>query len=334
VAEEKRRGVTMAQSGNTVIFVGGTSYSGSTFFDMILSNDPEGFSCGEVSALFNPYRHHHVDPICGCGDDNCNIWKEIYKGGEQQLYANIFRRLPNVKFVVDSSKNPFWIDYQSKNALRAGIDVKHILIWKTPLEFALSVKKRKVIQNLGKWEDLWINYHRDYLALGNEFRSIRYRDLACDETALQSICNYIGMHYNSNKKNYWDKAQHTLFGSNSARVHLSSTNYKSGALSVASAPMESSDLNSETTKPILVSHRTIYYNKVDDLELKRMVDEIIAKRNIINSIEVELKKRDIQNEVFSGSVKSGLKAPALLFLIKKYRFYMLNRYYKYKYALS
>ena len=56
-----------------VIFIGGTSYSGSTFFDMILANDPKGFSCGEVNALFNPYRPHHTDPLCGCGDINCDF---------------------------------------------------------------------------------------------------------------------------------------------------------------------------------------------------------------------------------------------------------------------
>ena len=42
-----------------VIFVGSTSYSGSTFFDMTLGNDPTGFSCGEVYAFFHPFRPHH-----------------------------------------------------------------------------------------------------------------------------------------------------------------------------------------------------------------------------------------------------------------------------------
>ena len=43
-----------------VIFVGGTSFSGSTLVDMMLANDPAGLSCGEVYAIFYPYRRHHL----------------------------------------------------------------------------------------------------------------------------------------------------------------------------------------------------------------------------------------------------------------------------------
>ena len=35
-----------------VIFIGGSSYSGSTFLDMMLSSGDNGFTAGEVSALF------------------------------------------------------------------------------------------------------------------------------------------------------------------------------------------------------------------------------------------------------------------------------------------
>ena len=60
-----------------VIFVGGTSFSGSTFLDMMLANGEEGFSAGEVYALFYPYRPGHINPQCCCGDPSCTIWKDI-----------------------------------------------------------------------------------------------------------------------------------------------------------------------------------------------------------------------------------------------------------------
>ena len=48
---------------NQVIFITGTSYSASTLLDMILSNDKNGFSLGEVNAFFRPYRKHHIEQI-------------------------------------------------------------------------------------------------------------------------------------------------------------------------------------------------------------------------------------------------------------------------------
>lgn len=55
-------------SGKTAIFIGGSSYSGSTLLDMMLASGEDGFSAGEVSALFYPYRPHHINPECvnGC----------------------------------------------------------------------------------------------------------------------------------------------------------------------------------------------------------------------------------------------------------------------------
>ncbi|MHC4179030.1 MAG: hypothetical protein ACYSWU_16065, partial [Planctomycetota bacterium] len=116
----------------TVIFVGGTSYSGSTFFDMTLANDPEGFSCGEVSALFFPYRPHHIEPDCGCSDSDCSIWRRLLGNGYADFFPAIFERLPEVDFIVDSSKDVFWIAKQLKALRKHGIRAKHVLIWKDP----------------------------------------------------------------------------------------------------------------------------------------------------------------------------------------------------------
>ena len=117
-----------------VIFIGGTSYSGSTFLDMILANDPKGFSCGEVHALFNPYRPHHIRPDCGCGDDNCNTWNKIKKGGKKKLYETLFDIFPDTEFIIDSSKNPFWIKYQMNICSSKNIETINVLIFKNPLD--------------------------------------------------------------------------------------------------------------------------------------------------------------------------------------------------------
>ena len=115
-----------------VVFIGGTSYSGSTFLDLMLSNADNGFSCGEVSAFFRPFRSHHLDPKCSCGDPTCCIWEKIGRYGERGVYEGIFKEMPHIDFVVDSSKNPLWIKDQIKNLRDSEVEIINILSWVFP----------------------------------------------------------------------------------------------------------------------------------------------------------------------------------------------------------
>src|SRR5690606_13273317 len=123
---------------------GGTSYSGSTFFHLTLANDPAGFAVGEVKHLFRPTKERHARPTwsCGCGDPNCDLWPRVKRNGEDRLYETIFEIHPEVEFIVDASKNVVWIDDQTANLKRQGIETRSIVIWKTLAEFAHSLQKR------------------------------------------------------------------------------------------------------------------------------------------------------------------------------------------------
>lgn len=199
-----------------VIFVGGTAYSGSTFFDMMLANDPHGFSCGEVHAFFRPFRPHHRHPPCGCEDPGCTLWDDIRKNGEARLYQSIFERQPETRFIVDSSKSLPWITRQTGRLERSGIDVRHILIWKSPAQIAHSFSKR------GKgrqWIRSWVNYHRLYFRLVANFRAVPYDALVSDDSVLEQACMFLGIDCFPGKIDYWNKRHHTLFGNTSARIH-------------------------------------------------------------------------------------------------------------------
>ncbi|MCB0126762.1 MAG: hypothetical protein KDE58_31100 [Caldilineaceae bacterium] len=199
-----------------VIFVGGTAYSGSTFFHMMLGNDPHGFACGEVRWSFHPHRSDHVNRLCSCGDPNCWIWQTVLKEGEQKVYELIFQTFPDVNFIVDSSKSPYWIHDQS-NYLRArGYDVRHLLIWKSPAEFAASKIKRKEPD----WAGDWSKYHRLYFSLIDEFGLIGYQDLSHRPELLAEVCHYVDLPYVAGKENFWEKEHHILGGNYSAKLHL------------------------------------------------------------------------------------------------------------------
>jgi hypothetical protein len=262
-----------------VIFVGGTAFSGSTFFHLILANDPKGFACGEVSWLFHPRRADHVNRLCGCGDPQCPVWPQVLRNGEERLYETIFAMHPEVGFIVDSSKSPFWIRAQMANLHKQGIAARNVLIWKTPLEFANSSKKRK---RAYRWDVEWVNYHRLYVSLIKEWRSVRYFEMANQADALlPALCDYLGLTNFPGKKEYWNKTHHALGGNRSAKFHLY-------------APKEASEVLAQTFDSNRMSlYRSIYYTGVNDPALEAQVKSVTEQAPYFAEITQLLDEYDV-----------------------------------------
>ncbi|MGR9085590.1 MAG: hypothetical protein ACU841_00770 [Gammaproteobacteria bacterium] len=200
-----------------VIFIGGSSYSGSTFLNLILANAPDAFSCGEVSMFFRPYKQKYLEPDCSCGDPQCTVWPQLREGGESKLYENIFRMFPHINVIVDSSKNPLWIRDMSEHLQDSGINYKNILIWKTPDEFRSSRIKRGRERG---WRRAWVNYHRSYFRLVDDWLSIQYSDIAKNPSLLKPLCARLDLPYHEGQEEYWNKTHHSLYGNSSANIHL------------------------------------------------------------------------------------------------------------------
>lgn len=279
-----------------VIFIGGTSFSGSTFLDMILANDPKGFSCGEVYALYNPYRPHHINPKCGCGNSDCQIWNYILAKGDELFYETIFNLFPSVNFIVDSSKDPFWILKQSKRLFENGALVKNVLIWKTPLEAAASFKKR---DRLAHWERGWVNYHRLYFTMIDKFISLKYKDLASKNySAFRKLCNYLGIDYFEEKYHYWTKVHHTLFGNTSAKVHLYSKDSENFRISKYELEKTSDKMGINYRE----QHKNIYYKTVQDADLIQYVCQREMENNKLTAITEALEQFDISSNKVAKSL--------------------------------
>jgi len=201
-----------------VIFIAGTCYSGSTLLDMTLGNDPKGFSIGEVNALFEPYRPHHFYPECGCYNKKCQLWSKLKQGGLANLYTNIFKQYPNIEYIVDSSKEPLWINARIKALKKQGIAYEIVLIWKTPLEIANSFNKR---DDYSHWAKAWVNYHRLlYTLQPQQWSAISYHDYVRNPASLKTLCQQLGIEYFAGKEKFWEKEHHIVFGNHSARKHL------------------------------------------------------------------------------------------------------------------
>lgn len=205
-----------------VIRIAGTSFSGSTMLDLMLANDSLGFSCGEINALFRPYRQHHFKFDCSCGNPECKIWETVKYQGENKLWPALIDLLPEKQFFVDSSKELVWLNDQKKHGLPQGMTAVNILIWKTPLEYALSCYKRG---QLAKWYHGYTSYFERYFSIMDQWVSVRFNDLTFNPSKkLKSICKSVGVEYYPGKENYWERKHHTLFGSHSAKLHLYAKN--------------------------------------------------------------------------------------------------------------
>jgi hypothetical protein len=268
-----------------VIFVAGSSYSGSTLFDMLLSSAEDGFSAGEVCALFYPYRGHHLNPSCGCGNEKCTLWPEVKRNGKGNIYRAIFSRYPEVSYIVDSSKNPLWIKDQASRIVHHDMEVHHLIIWKTPFEFALSRHKRRRLRG---WKRAWKNYHQLYVSLINDWNAVKYSDIALNSVStLKGVCSHVGIEYFEGKEQYWKYKHHTLFGNTRAKIHLydrDTDSYKN-CTSELKQTIDSGDGQGD--------YRTIYYEAGSHDKLSDAVIKDIQKDKELKLIVELLEANDI-----------------------------------------
>jgi len=281
-----------------VIFIGGTAYSGSTFFDMTLANDPKGFSLGEVFALFYPYRKKHLDIETL---DNDVDWQAIKKSGTKNLYLNIFDKFPEVEFIVDSSKSQLWIHDRTIELKAAGIDVKNILIWKEPAEFQKSMKKRNEDY---KWVKSWVNYHKYYVEMVKDWRSVRYSDFAQKKETLRKLCEVLEIDYFEGKEKFWEKKQFTLYGNTSAKIHLfdEKTNDYDKHQHYLEERVPSTII--EEGQHVGQKHRKIYYDKTDGENNGRYLTDPRFKSYLDILQYLDINNQDIDFDNLKGMKKN------------------------------
>ncbi len=298
-----------------VIFVGGTEFSGSTFFHMILANDPAGFAIGEAHNFLRPLQPHHFDMRCSCGQQPCHLWQEIKNIGDGHLYQFLFDRFPEIEYIVDSSKNPYWIKDQTANLRRQGIDPQNILMWKTPFEFAHSYHKRG---NVAAWETSWTSYHRIYRTFFANWQAIRYWEFVNKRDSLKAVCAYLSIPYYQGKEKYWEKAHHVIGGNPSARVHLYADDSKHYQENVqrSSSRIEVSEQG---------VHQSIYYESNMDANVRALVEEQIENNPQIIPILNMLVARDILQPTESFTNEHNLQFSAPMIRLRRLKYSLLRK---------
>lgn len=240
-----------------VILVASAAYSGSTMLDLMLSNANMGFSCGEISALFRPWRPYHLDPVCGCGNQDCEVWQRIRAFGERRVYEGVLAQFPDRAYLVDSSKDLAWLRDQQRYLAETDLEPRYVLLWKTPLEYAYSCWKRGSAKH---WARRWASYYKRFLSFAPRWLSVSYRDLARRPAqTLKELCDALGIAYQVGKERFWERRQHSLWGSDTVKLHYlerASEEYTEAATRRARAkpnvdPAQATEIQ---------HHRKIYYD--------------------------------------------------------------------------
>ena len=196
-----------------VVFIGSCSYSGSTILDMLLGSSPDSRSLGEIGRAYLPQKKHHVLRECGCLDPTCETWKRALSGPSKGLYGRLFEEFRET-VLIDSTKDPHWVRSRANEVIAKGGDVCHVLLWKQPEEVRDSYVKR----GIGRyWKRHWINFHRLYFTLIDNFSVIPYHSILSENGDFEERISNIGLKIN---RNFWDSDPCILFGNDSARRHL------------------------------------------------------------------------------------------------------------------
>jgi hypothetical protein len=204
-------GKSNSVKGKGIVFVCGAARTGSTMLDLMLGNSPDAFSCGEIYALFRPWRRHHFNPVCACGQLDCSAWRSIDVSDESGFHGSVLRQ-PDINFVIDSSKDIRWVLDSNYWAQHAGIPVANVLIWKDPIDLAFSHWKRG--SPVDYYKRSFSNYYERFLNLDVPFVAIPFRALVNDtEKVLGHLCSVLGMSYESGRERFWEKEHHHYFGS-------------------------------------------------------------------------------------------------------------------------
>lgn len=280
-----------------VIFIGGTSRSGSTLLDKIISNDPKAMSLGEIHALIEPTRVHHFKLRKEIKSDE--KWNKILEGGKKHLYKNLINYFPEVNYFIDSSKDPFWFQYHTKLLIKNNVDVKNVLIFKTINELADSFVKRNILYD---WAPFYQNYHKKYFSVIKFFYLVSYKDLINDDVVLENLCRYIGMSYFEDKKKYWFNDRLTFFGSKTVKqsdTATSSLSYKLPNLQIINKYVEEMALKYPEIKKI-ETYLLNNNNQIVDVSNKRYYNRVYVeilriKKRIKTSINRIFPKTIVKN---------------------------------------
>ncbi len=186
-----------------VVYIMGSTRTGSTMLDLMLGSHPECFSMGELCLL--------QKRECGYCGKSCRHWKEyrtkLVKPNYYTTAFTVFKK----PVLIDSSKKWRWYKERKKE----DVDIKIIHLIRNGLD-RLKTKKKLEGKIDPKTVMAWVNTHSkcEEIRRKNGGILVKYEDL--NKGALEQVCEYLGIRYDFRMKEFWKHEHHGLLGSKTA----------------------------------------------------------------------------------------------------------------------
>ncbi len=107
----------MSRNGLDVVFIAGSSYSGSTILGLVLGSYPEVFNAGEINKYAEIKRENfktdpkkEINSMCSCGESyaGCPFWGNVYRQYDKEIDFNLGPGFSKHNLVLMSKiLNPF-----------------------------------------------------------------------------------------------------------------------------------------------------------------------------------------------------------------------------------
>jgi len=217
-----------------LIYIAGSSYSGSTLMDLILGSHPAVESLGEVKKI--PFVQASMDKgapaKCNCGSTvaECTFWQQLLRGGrafdenDPQSNATLFSNALSFRgrnTILDNSKNSGRIMMLSRSGL-FDIQVLHVVRDSRAVVFSHRRKaERRTHDKNYRLYPTARNWNRLNLRLANTFERaseasylrVKYEDVVANpEREIKSILEKLGLVWVPKVLQFRDSPHHGIEG--------------------------------------------------------------------------------------------------------------------------
>lgn len=219
-----------------LLYIAGSSHSGSTLLDLLLGSHPDIESVGEakkitsVAEKMNSGEH----PLCTCRREvaDCPFWRAVLPAEPGALKtdaaanAAFFRRVIQAggkNFALDSSKSPGRAQMLARSAL-FDLTVIHLVRDSRAIAYS-NLRKRAtapavrkpsydLIPSVRGWQKLNLRALRDFRnAPRVRYIAVRYEDLTGDPpAALRRVLDGVGLPWDEGMLRYREHTHHNIEG--------------------------------------------------------------------------------------------------------------------------